>query len=74
MLLQMVECFAIPAESHFNLDKFCCFLRKDTPETGNSAILSLSTSPQKSDGGRVFRIEEFNSALADNSDVRFHHL
>lgn len=46
---------------------------KDAPDTGQAGRLALRTSPQKALRGRVFRAQEFDASLTDDSDKGLQH-
>lgn len=52
------------------LDQFHRLIGEYAPEAGRSSALALGAPPEKPDSGRVFRAEEFDSPLTDDSDKR----
>ena len=68
VLLHQNESISRAAELQGREDVLDDLIGNDGPETGDSPWLAFDTSPEKPHGGRVFRAEEFESPLTDDSN------
>jgi hypothetical protein len=73
LLLKQLESFTGKAQPERGFDEFYGLAGEDTPETNGSSSLTFGAPPQKALGGRVFRAEEFDALLADDSDKGLQH-
>lgn len=73
LLLKQRESFTGKAKPQRGLDEFYGLAGEDTPEANDSSSLTFGASPQKALGGRVFRAEEFDALLTDDSDKGLQH-
>ena len=73
VLLQHAERFLFPSKSHSRLNHDGCVRWQDAPEAGDSAFSAFDSSPQKTHGGGILRIEVFDSLRAHDSNEGLHH-
>ena len=73
-LLKEIQRFTGQTQVQCRLDEFHGLAGDDAPEASRSSPLTLGASPQKTDGGRVFRTEDFDSPLTGDSDEGFQHV
>ena len=73
LLLKQIEGFTGKPTRQRVLDEFHGLAGDDAPEASRSSSLALGAPPQKTHSGRVFRAEEFNSLLTDDSDKGLQH-
>jgi len=72
-LLKEIEGFLRMAEVQCGLDELYRLIRQNAPETGRSSPRTLDAPPEEPDGGRIFRAEEFDALLTDDSHIRLQH-
>jgi len=73
-LLKEIERFTSQAQVQRRLNEFHGLAGDNAPETRRPSPLTLGATPQETDGGRVFRTEDLNSPLTDDSDEGFQHV
>ena len=73
-LLKKIQRFTGKAQREYGLDALHGLAGDHAPEAERSAPLTLDAPPQKADRGRVFRAEEFDSLLTDDSDKGLQHV
>ena len=73
-LLKEIQRFTGKTQREHGLDALHGLAGDHAPEAERSALLTLDAPPQKADGGGVFRAEEFDSPLTDDSDKGLQHV